>query len=169
MHQLDTRHLRANQRKYIKASNKATTIMPGKTKAYRQYTQNRFALDMSKRCQAELHYIIKKKSKNILDNTRVMMSNIRQCFAGSIQQCAKWKRIEYRIGDETVQLTRLNTNTQKVEGTNRAIKPSLPKDKTFSRNFQSRAHSALHFVNNGPEKFLAQTLFCWRMCNSFRK
>ena len=48
--------------------------------------------------------------------------------------------IEYRLGDETVQLTRLKTNTQKVEATNRAIKRFLPKDKTFSRNFQSRAH-----------------------------
>ena len=58
---------------------------------------------------------------------------------------------EYRLGDETVQLTRLNTNTQKVEGTNRASKRSLPKDKTFSRNFQSHAHSAHTLSIMDPE------------------
>ena len=48
-----------------------------------------------------------------------------------------------------LQKTRLNLNTQKVEGTNRAIKRSLPKGVTFSRNYPGRAHSAIHSVNNG--------------------
>ena len=58
--------------------------------------------------------------------------------------------IEYQLGDDIVSLTCPNTNTQKLEGTNRAIKRYLPKDKTFSRNYEAHAHSALHSVNNSP-------------------
>ena len=190
IHQLDTRHLSANHRKFIKGSSRVTAIMPGKTKAYRQYLQNRFALDMSQRCHAELQSIIKKSrhvQPKILEATRDIMSTIKQCYAGNHSLCKinsavckgrkndNWlsnsiflstsfqinvrinesekvlmEVIEYRLADNIVNLTRLNTNSQKVEGTNRAIKRSLPKDKTFSRNFESRAHSALHSVNNGP-------------------
>ena len=164
--------------------------MPGRTKAYRLFLQNKFAIDLSQRCQAELRYIINKNNKvksKILEDTRVIMTTIKQCYAGNHSLCKqnssvckaetddnwlqksvyltktfkinikKWDHeqtlmevIEYRLGDDTISLTRLNTNTQKVEGTNRAIKRSLPKDKTFSRNFEARAHSALHSVNNGP-------------------
>lgn len=58
--------------------------------------------------------------------------------------------IEYRLSDDMLELTRLNTNSQKVEATNRSIKRSLPKNVTFTRNFCGRAHSAVHSINNGP-------------------
>lgn len=58
--------------------------------------------------------------------------------------------IEYRLSDDMLQLTRLNTNSQKVEGFNRSLRRSLPKNVTFSRNFSGRAHAAAHSVNNGP-------------------
>ena len=58
--------------------------------------------------------------------------------------------IEYRLSDDTLRQTKLNTNSQKVEATNRCIKRSLPKSCTFTRNFSGRAHSAIHSVNNGP-------------------
>ena len=44
----------------------------------------------------------------------------------------------------------MNTNTQKIEATNRSMRRSLPKHLTFSRNFPGRAHSAAHNINNGP-------------------
>lgn len=60
--------------------------------------------------------------------------------------------IEYRLSDSMLELTRLNSNSQKVEATNRSIRRSLPKNVTFTRNFSGRAHSAVHSVNNGPGK-----------------
>ena len=65
--------------------------------------------------------------------------------AATLLQC-----IEYRLSDDTLRQTKLNTNSQKVEATNRCIKRSLPKNCTFTRNFSGRAHSAIHSVNNGP-------------------
>lgn len=58
--------------------------------------------------------------------------------------------IEFRLGPKTLGKTRLATNTQKVEATNRAIRRSLPKNVTYTRNFEGRAHAAIHSVNNGP-------------------
>ena len=57
--------------------------------------------------------------------------------------------IGYRLGDDILQKTKLNLNSQKVEATNRAIRMCLPKNVTFPRNFSGRAHSAIHSVNNG--------------------
>lgn len=64
--------------------------------------------------------------------------------------------IEYRLGREILQKTRLNTNSQKVEATNRSIRRSLPKNVNFGRAFPGRAHSAIHSVNNGPGESLQQ-------------
>ena len=60
------------------------------------------------------------------------------------------KYAEYRLGPAILDRTKLNTNTQKVEATNRSMRRSLPKHLTFSRNFPGRAHSAAHNINNGP-------------------
>lgn len=62
--------------------------------------------------------------------------------------------IEYRLGQEVLRKTRLNTNSQKVEATNRSIRRSLPKNACFGRVFPGRAHSAIHSVNNGPGESL---------------
>lgn len=40
-------------------------------------------------------------------------------------------------------------STQKCEATNKAIGSVAPKNKTFSRNFSARVHSAVNAVNNG--------------------
>jgi hypothetical protein len=58
--------------------------------------------------------------------------------------------IEYRLGQPILEKTRLNTNSQKCEATNRSVRRSLPKNTLFGRNFPGRAHSAIHSVNNGP-------------------
>ncbi|KAK3094151.1 hypothetical protein FSP39_024742 [Pinctada imbricata] len=52
-HQLDSRHLCDNHRKYIKSNTEFLTLMPGKTKAEREIHLGTFALDLSKRCQSE--------------------------------------------------------------------------------------------------------------------
>ena len=52
-HQIDTRHLSENHRKYIRNKPAVLKIMPGYTKAYRETMQNRFSSELSMRCQAE--------------------------------------------------------------------------------------------------------------------
>lgn len=58
--------------------------------------------------------------------------------------------IDYRLAPKTLTKTRLGTNTQKVEATNRSLRRSLPKNVTYTTNFTGRAHAAIHSVNNGP-------------------
>ena len=60
------------------------------------------------------------------------------------------KCVEYRLGPEILEKTQKNTNTQKVEATNRSSRRSLPKHLTFLRNFPGGAHNAAHNINNGP-------------------
>lgn len=64
---------------------------------------------------------------------------------GLLHQC-----IDYRLGPKMLVKTRLGTNTQKVEATNRSLRRSLPKNVTHTTNFAGRAHAAVHSVNNGP-------------------
>ena len=59
------------------------------------------------------------------------------------------KVIEMRLGRAALQLTKLNTNTNKNESVNRAICASLPKNVNFSRNARGRVSSAVHRINLG--------------------
>ena len=45
--------------------------------------------------------------------------------------------------------TKMNTNTQIVEASNRCTRRSIQKRVTFSRNFPVRSHSAAHNINHG--------------------
>lgn len=58
--------------------------------------------------------------------------------------------LDYRLGPKMLQKTRLGTNTQKVEATNRSLRRSLPRNVTHTTNFAGRAHAAVHSVNHGP-------------------
>ena len=53
VHQIDTRHLGNNQRKYIKNSKFSDNMFPGRLSKDRKNSQSRFALDLSRRCEAE--------------------------------------------------------------------------------------------------------------------
>ena len=64
--------------------------------------------------------------------------------------------INYRLGPQILEITKLNTNTQKVESVNQAIRRSLPKRLTFPCCFPGRAHSAVFSVNNGPSESLVR-------------
>ena len=64
------------------------------------------------------------------------------------------KCVLYRLGPNALKKTRLNLNTQKVEGFNRCLRRSLPKNVTYTKNFEGRVHSAVHSVNLGPGKSL---------------
>lgn len=66
-----------------------------------------------------------------------------------IRKCA-----EYRLGQDMLERTKMNTNTQKVEASNRSMRRSLTKYVTFSRNFPGWSHSAAHNINHGPGESL---------------
>lgn len=89
-HQIDTRHLAENHRKFIKNKSTVLAIMPGLTKSYRQKLQNRFATDLSMRCQAEFESIHKqtrgdfKKMKTSIAETTAAIVN---CYKGEHKLC----------------------------------------------------------------------------------
>ena len=66
------------------------------------------------------------------------------------------KCVEYRLGQDMLEKTKMNTNTQKVEASNRSMRRSIPKSVTFSRNFPGRSHSAAHNINHGPGESIYQ-------------
>ncbi|CAG2191403.1 unnamed protein product [Mytilus edulis] len=65
--------------------------------------------------------------------------------AALLRECVK-----YRLGPTMLNRTCKNTNTQKAEATNRAIRATVPSNVTFTRNYKGRVHTAIHNVNNGP-------------------
>ncbi|VDH92013.1 Hypothetical predicted protein [Mytilus galloprovincialis] len=60
------------------------------------------------------------------------------------------KCVLYRLSTSSLKKTRLILNTQKVEGFNRSLHRSLPKNVTYTKNFEGRVLSAIHSVNLGP-------------------
>ncbi|CAC5377616.1 unnamed protein product [Mytilus coruscus] len=54
------------------------------------------------------------------------------------------------LNGTVLEKTRLNINTNFVEGFNRSLRSSLPSNVNFKRNVTGRAHSAAHSVNFGP-------------------
>ena len=60
------------------------------------------------------------------------------------------KCIGIRFAPLALQLTKLNTNSNKVEGSNRGLSKALPKHITWSRNYHGRASAAVNSMNQGP-------------------
>ena len=67
----------------------------------------------------------------------------------SNKECLR-KSVSKRLGPKILEKTRLNMNTNFVEGFNRSLRRSLPSNVTFKKNVSGRAHSAVHSVNYGP-------------------
>ncbi|CAC5371163.1 unnamed protein product [Mytilus coruscus] len=68
------------------------------------------------------------------------------------------KQINKRLGSKVLDKTRLNMNTNFVEGFNRSLRRSLPSNVTFKKNMSGRAHAAAHSVNYGPGGVYIRTL-----------
>lgn len=67
--------------------------------------------------------------------------------------------LDYALSRKVLLKITRNFNTQKVEAVNKAISSTTPKNKTFTRNYSSRVHSAVHGVNRGtPTSTYAQCL-----------
>ena len=69
------------------------------------------------------------------------------CTTGDVEMLRECVR--YRLSKKTLEQTKFNTNTQKVEAVNRAYSLRNPKNITSSRNFHGRIHSTALEVNRG--------------------
>ncbi|CAG2251507.1 unnamed protein product [Mytilus edulis] len=139
-------------------------IMPARLVSEKDKMLKRFALDMAARCQAEYNAAFDKFN---MDSARVKFTyhmnslktwteksaylknnfklNKSENTAALLRECVK-----YRLGPTMLNRTCKNTNTQKAEATNRAIRATVPSNVTFTRNYKGRVHTAIHNVNNGP-------------------
>lgn len=90
LHQIDTRHLSQNHRKFIRNSESVLAMMPGYLQAYRMVLRNRFAVDLSTRCSAEYTCIYTaergdfEKIKPRISRCRVA---IKHCYSGDHSRC----------------------------------------------------------------------------------
>ena len=89
-HLLDTRHISHNHREFIKNMSELTKHMPGKLKYERQKMQDKFAIDLAERCQAEFSQAFNKfphdalKLKSALSYT---CDAVVQCYHGNHALC----------------------------------------------------------------------------------
>jgi len=58
------------------------------------------------------------------------------------------KCINMRLGSAAIEKSKLNSNSQKAEATNRAFSRTNPKTVTMARNMPARIHSAVSIVND---------------------
>lgn len=195
VHLIDSRHLTDNHRKSMKTNQQVVKMMPASTKADREKLAGNFALDVSKRCQAEYEKCLETKSK--FENVKLDINNIIHaiinCYCGNHSVCElfsklctgsdnNWIRnspylppgfqlkpsadnyqtlencLKYRLSETMLEKTKLNSNSQKVECTNRVLRRSIPTNVTYPRNFDGRAHSAIHSINNGAGESLTKLL-----------
>lgn len=118
----------------------------------------KYLITAIKRCYAGDHYgcnlhsrVCKgAKNNNWLVNSAFLTKNFKISLNIPDNHDTMLDWIEFRLGEDMLNKTRLNSNTQKVEGTNRAIKKCLPNNTTFPHNCSGRFFSAIHAVNNGP-------------------
>ena len=89
---IDTRHLTQNHRKFIKKSSVLMSLMPGRTKADKERLRNRFAVDLSKRCQAEFNSAFKKHKGDpakVIRSTAFAVNAIVRCYQGDHSICTE--------------------------------------------------------------------------------
>ncbi|VDI03769.1 Hypothetical predicted protein [Mytilus galloprovincialis] len=158
IHFLDTRHVSANHRNFIKKMSGLKEIMPARLVSEKDKMLKRFALDMAARCQAEstmlplinsIWTLYGNSLKTWTEKSAYLKNNFKlnksENTAALLRECVK-----YRLGPTMLNRTCKNTNTQKAEATNRAIRATVPSNVTFTRNYKGRVHTAIHNVNNGP-------------------
>ncbi|CAG2226741.1 unnamed protein product [Mytilus edulis] len=173
-HFLDTRHFSNNHRKNIKNNKELGEIMPAErcqsefTQAMEKYggdftkVKNKisFTVDAIPACYTGNHELCRRHSFVCKGGKKFWLSN--RAFLPNSFKIRKLdenlnairKCVLYRLSPSALKKTRLNLNTQKVEGFNRSLRRSLPKNVTYTKNFEGRVHSAIHSVNLGPGESL---------------
>ena len=90
VHQIDTRHLSGNHRKYIKNHASLINMMPGVTKSIRMKKLNRFATDLSMRCKAEFENVHRKTAgdtEKLQGCISTIIDAILECYKGNHRLC----------------------------------------------------------------------------------
>lgn len=87
------------------------------------------------------------KNSNFLKSSFKILNKTENISA--IRKC-----VDYRLSPQALKKTKKNLNTQKVEGFNRSLRRSLPRNVTYTKNFEGRVHAAIHSVNLGPGESL---------------
>ena len=92
LHQLDTRHVSALQRKLIKEKTFSKEMIPGRTSNSRKANQGYFAIDLASRCQAE-HQEAMKACAGDTVKVNIKMQHtkhaIKECYQGRHHLCKK--------------------------------------------------------------------------------
>ena len=85
-------------------------------------------------------------------NTNKRLKEKAEFFREASTQDLEYLRemIDMRFGENAVELTSNNSNTNKCEASMKGIKKTLPKQLNFFRNYSPRAHIAVHGMNMGP-------------------
>lgn len=97
------------------------------------------------------------KRKNWLKLNKYNLPTDFKISCTEVDEHLLYQCIDYKLGPKILTKTRLGTNTQKVEATNRCLRRSLPKNVTYTTNFVGRAHAAIHSINNGPGESIFKT------------
>lgn len=115
-----------------------------------------FAVDSIINCYQNDHSLCKKHSfvcqATARDNWLKKSKSLRQDF--KLEESKETsdilrELINYRLSPAMLDRTESDSNTQKVESFNRALRTSLPRNVTFTRNVFGRAHSVCHSINKG--------------------
>ena len=194
-HSLDPPHLNRSLCAAMSRAKFSPDMFPGKTRREKSNLQDRFADDLSHRAQAEAAAILKEHRgahSQITTMAAKAASAIPQCYMGNHGLCKRvsyichggadvrsklkmstddeqtvLKLLDKRIGKEAMEKTKYGTSTQKSESMNHAFAMTNPNGTlTFSRNAESRDHSAVHLVNNGHANSIVKKMrICWLPSN----
>jgi hypothetical protein len=89
------------------------------------------AIDRTPRCLPDSHYL-----RSLSDSDKSKLSTC----------------MDRKLGENAVDSQRHNATTNRCEASHRTTQRSLPKNNTFARNFNGRAHSAMHSMSLGHVK-----------------
>ena len=91
-HLLDSRHLTENHRKFIKKNTVILNSMPAATKSDKESLLSLFAMDLSKRCQAECEALPKTSTK-IISQLPILIETIINCYCGDHGLCVLHSKV----------------------------------------------------------------------------
>ena len=79
----------------------------------------------------------------------LLPKGVTMTFTNTADEALFRQCLNFRLGHKAINLNSINSNTQKSESINRTYQKTNPKLVTWSRNFPSRIHSAVHLRNHG--------------------
>lgn len=89
---------------------------------------------------------------NWIQKSKFLPQSIKRLDGLKPTKCDKDKLIkcvEYRLGPLMLNNTKHLLTTQKIESANKSLAATIPRNMTFSRNHDARAHTSVHSLNAG--------------------